>query len=112
MIRVTPIHTGWARMKAAQRWGREGRSGFGRKLDIIRDTTWIDRLPILAWLIEHPEGRFLVDTGDTAANSTPGYYPWWNPFFSKMVQIKVAPVEEVGFRLQAMGLDAARTSRR
>ena len=106
MIRVTPIQTGWARMKAAQRWGREGRSGFGRKLDIIRDTTWIDRLPILAWLIEHPEGRFLVDTGDTAANSTPGYYPWWNPFFRKMVQIKVAPVEEVGFRLEAMGLDA------
>ena len=106
MIRVTPIQTGWGRMKAAQRWGREGRSAFGRKLDIIRDTTWIDRLPILALLIEHPEGRFLVDTGDTAANSTPGYYPWWNPFFRKMVQIKVAPVEEVGFRLQAMGLDA------
>jgi len=94
-------------MKAAQRWGRKGRSGFGRKIDIMRDTTWIDRLPILAWLIEHPEGRFLVDTGDSAENSTPGYYPWWNPFFSQMVQIKVAPVEEVGLRLQAMGLDAS-----
>jgi glyoxylase-like metal-dependent hydrolase (beta-lactamase superfamily II) len=93
-------------MKAAQRWGREGRSGVGRKLDIVRDTMWIDRLPILAWLIEHPEGRYLVDTGDTAENSTRGYYPWWNPFFGQMVQIKVAPVEEVGFRLQAMGLDA------
>ena len=107
MIRVTPIQTGWARMKAAQRWGREGRSGFERKLDIMRDKTWVDRLPILAWLIEHPEGRFLVDTGDSAENSTPGYYPWWNPFFSQMVQIKVAPVEEIGFRLQAMGLDPA-----
>ena len=61
---------------------------------------------------EFVEQRFLVDTGDTAENSTPGYYPWWNPFFSQMVQIKVAPVEELGFRLQAMGLDAARTSRR
>jgi N-acyl homoserine lactone hydrolase len=29
-------------------------------------------LPILSFLIEHPEGRFLVDTGDTAENSTPG----------------------------------------
>lgn len=108
MIRIIPIQTGWARMKASQRWGREGRSGFGRKLDIIRDTVWIDRLPILAWLIEHPEGRFLVDTGDSADNSTPGYYPWWNPFFSKMVQIKVAPLEEVGFRLREIGLEPSR----
>jgi hypothetical protein len=44
-------------MKAAQRCGCEGRSGFGRKIDIIRDTTWIDRLPILAWLIKLPDAR-------------------------------------------------------
>lgn len=106
MIRVTPIQTGWARMKAAQRWGRDGRSAMGRKLDIIRDTKWLDRLPIWVWLVEHPEGRFLIDTGDTAENSNPGYAPWWNPFFTKMVEIKVAPTEEIGFRLHAMGLDA------
>lgn len=105
MIRVTPIQTGWARMKSAQRRGRPGRSGFGRKLDIIFDTTWLDPVPIFVWMIEHPEGRFLVDTGDTAANSTPGYAPWWNPFFTRMVEIKVAPTEEIGFRLRAMGLD-------
>lgn len=105
-IRVVPIQTGWARMKSAQRWGRDGRSAFGRKIDMIRDTRWLDPVPIFAWMIEHPEGRFIVDTGDTAENSTPGYLPWWNPFFTKMVQIKVAPVEEIGFRLQAMGLDA------
>lgn len=108
MIRVTPIRTGWARLKEAQKCGRPGRSALGRKIDIVRDRSWAGPLPVLAFLIEHPEGRFLVDTGDTAANSTPGYLPWWNPFFTKMVQIKVAPLEEIGFRLQAMGLDPAR----
>jgi hypothetical protein len=39
-------------------------------------------LEIFAWLIEHPEGRFIVDTGDRVENSTPGYLPWWNPFFT------------------------------
>ncbi|HMR33488.1 MAG TPA: hypothetical protein PKA13_18715 [Geminicoccaceae bacterium] len=91
MIRITPIQTGRARMKTAQARGREGRSALARKLDIFLDDSWIVDLPILAWLVEHPEGRFLVDTGDTTANSTPGYLSWWNPFFTREVSIAVPP---------------------
>lgn len=108
MIRVTPIETGKARMKTAQMTGRDGRGGVGRKIDIFRDRHWIDPLPIFAFLIEHPEGKFIVDTGDTWRNSVPGYLPWWNPFFTKQVQIKVAPLEEIGTRLAAMDIDPAR----
>lgn len=108
MIKVTPIHTGTAVMKTLQKAGRDGRSAVGRKIDIFRDPNWVDPLPVLAFLIEHPEGRFIVDTGDTWRNAVPGYLPWWNPFFTTQVQIKVAPLEEIGPRLQAMGLDPAR----
>jgi len=108
MIKVTPIETGKARMKTAQRTGRDGRGAFGRKIDIFRDKNWVDPLPIYAFLIEHPEGKFLVDTGDTWRNSVPGYLPWWNPFFTKEVEIKVAPQEEIGPRLAAMNIDPAR----
>ncbi|MGE3146616.1 MAG: N-acyl homoserine lactonase family protein [Pseudorhodoplanes sp.] len=108
MIKVTAIETGKARMKTAQRTGADGRSGFMRKVDIFRDSNWVDPLPILSFLIEHPEGRFLVDTGDTWRNSVPGYLPRWNPFFTKEVVIKVAPLEEIGPRLQAMNIDPAR----
>ena len=73
MIKVTPIPTGTAELKFVQRCGADGRSALQRKLDI---GPW----PILCWLIEHPEGRFIVDTGDTARNSVPGYLPRWNPF--------------------------------
>lgn len=106
MIRVTAIETGKARMKTAQRVGCEGRGGIGRKIDIFRDPNWVEPLPILCFLIEHPEGRFLVDTGDTCRNSVPGYLPGWNPFY-RQVQIRVAPHEEVGSRLMAMGIDPA-----
>jgi N-acyl homoserine lactone hydrolase len=34
--------------------------------------------------------------------------PRWNPFFTKQVIIKVAPLEEIGCRLQALGIDPAR----
>ena len=107
MITVTAIETGKARMKTAQRTGREDRGPLGRKIDIFRDPDWVAPLPVLCFLIDHPEGRFLVDTGDTWRNSVPGYLPWWNPFY-RQVQIRVAPREEVGPQLQAMGLDPAR----
>ncbi|HEV7324177.1 MAG TPA: MBL fold metallo-hydrolase [Bosea sp. (in: a-proteobacteria)] len=104
MIRITAIETGKARMKTAQRTGRDDRGPVGRKLDIFRDRNWVEPLPILCYLIEHPEGRFLVDTGDTWRNSVPGYLPGWNPFY-KQVSIKVAPHEEIGPRLLAQGID-------
>lgn len=107
MIRVTAIETGKARMKTAQRTAREGRGAIGRKLDIFRDREWVEPLPILTYLIEHPEGRFLVDTGDTWRNSVPGYLPFWNPFY-RQVSIRVAPEEEIGPRLRELGLDPAR----
>jgi glyoxylase-like metal-dependent hydrolase (beta-lactamase superfamily II) len=108
MIQITPIQTGTAQLKRAQQCGKEGRSALERKIDIFRDTEWVGPVPIFCFLIEHPEGRFLVDTGDTARNSVPGYLPRWNPFFMKEVIIKVAPREEIGPRLQAMNLDPAR----
>lgn len=107
MIRVTAIETGKAQMKTAQRVGREGRGPLGRKIDIFRDSAWVEPLPILCFLVEHPEGRFLVDTGDTWRNSVPGYLPGWNPFY-RQVSIRVAPNEEIGPRLAALGLDPAR----
>jgi N-acyl homoserine lactone hydrolase len=63
VIRVIPIETGKARIKTAQMTGQHGRSGVGRKIDIFRDTHWVDPLPILSFLIEHPDGKFNVDTG-------------------------------------------------
>ena len=107
MIRIVPIQTGTAQLKEAQRCGREGRSALQRKIDIFRDTRWVPPVPIFAYLIEHPEGRFLVDTGDTARNSVPGYLPRWHPFFMKEVVIRVAPQEEIGPRLHTMDIDPA-----
>jgi hypothetical protein len=44
-------------------------AGLAVKIDIFRDTQWVDPLPILSFLIEHPEGKFIVDTGDTWRSS-------------------------------------------
>jgi glyoxylase-like metal-dependent hydrolase (beta-lactamase superfamily II) len=35
--------------------------------------------PEISWLIEHPEGLILVDTGETPRVADHGYFPWWQP---------------------------------
>lgn len=107
-IRVTPIQTGTVSIKSAQATGQPDRSAIGLKIDIAKDHQWLDGLPILSFLIEHPEGKFIIDTGDSARNSEPGYLPWWHPFFRYEVAVNVAPDEEIGPRLAELGLEATR----
>lgn len=108
-IRITAIQTGTANCHKLQEAGRDGASPFRRKLDIMRDKEWTGPKPIYAFLVEHPEGLFVVDTGDNHHNSEKsGYLPWWNPFFQKAVQIKVAPEEEIGPQLTRLDVDPAK----
>ncbi len=108
MIRVTPIKTGTVSIRPHHHCGEEGKGPVRRKIDMLLDRDWVEDLPIYTYLIEHPEGNFLVDSGDTAQNTAKGYLPAWHPFFRHGVIVKVAPGEEVGDQLRAMGLDPAK----
>lgn len=108
MIRVTPIQTGTVSIRPHHHCGEEGRGPLGRKLDMLKDRQWVEDLPIYSYLIEHPLGNYLVDSGDTAKNTAKDFLPSWHPFFRHGVIVKVAPGEEVGEQLRAMGLDPAK----
>ncbi len=41
---------------------------------ILIDPFWTDWLPIWVWVIEHPEGNILIDTGEQPAALTKEYY--------------------------------------
>ena len=87
---------------------REG-VGHGRRrlLNTLLDSKWTDPLPIYAFAIEHPEGVIVVDTGETARVTEPGYFPRWSPFFRFAVREQVAPEEEIGPQLQRLGIAPA-----
>jgi len=108
MIRVTPIQTGTVSIRPHHHCGEEGRGPLGRKLDMLKDRQWVEDLPIYSYLIEHPLGNYLVDSGDTAKNTAKDFLPSWHPFFRHGVIVKVAPGEEVGEQLRTMGLDPAK----
>lgn len=97
---IHPLRTGAVQIKTAQR-RREGKG----LLNVLSSSAWTDWLPIYAWAIEHPEGVIVVDTGETARTSEPGYFPRWHPYYRYAVRMRVAPEEEVGPQLRRVGID-------
>jgi N-acyl homoserine lactone hydrolase len=102
-VRVHAIQTGTVSIKALQRdGGGRGRRNLAR---VLAAAEWTEPLPILAWLVEHPEGLIVVDTGETARVSEPGYFTSWQPYFRFGLREEVAPEEEIGPQLRALGFD-------
>jgi glyoxylase-like metal-dependent hydrolase (beta-lactamase superfamily II) len=69
----------------------------------MADSRWTEALPIYAWVIEHPEGLIVVDTGETARVSAPGHFPRWHPYFRFGLREWVEPEQEIGPQLRALG---------
>ncbi|MDP9326060.1 MAG: N-acyl homoserine lactonase family protein [Candidatus Dormibacteraeota bacterium] len=102
-MKIHPIQTGTVAIRQTQIRG----SGPGpvRRLRPLVSGAWTDPpTPILAWVIEHPEGVIVVDTGELARAARPGYFPWWHPYFKRAARFAVDPEEEVGPRLKGLGL--------
>jgi glyoxylase-like metal-dependent hydrolase (beta-lactamase superfamily II) len=101
-MKIQAIQTGTVRIKPSQRVGR-GRGGM-RQVNILLDRTWTEPLPIYAWAIETDEGVIVVDTGETARTSEPGYFPRWHPYFRWAVRVDVKSEQEVGPQLLGIGI--------
>jgi len=103
MIRIHAIKTGCVQFRPAQIRARA--SGLGRWWRIFSDREWTREMPIYCYLIEHPEGLFMVDTGETARIAEPGFMPRWNPYVRRALRYRISPEDEVGPQLKRLGFD-------
>jgi N-acyl homoserine lactone hydrolase len=103
-VDVIAIQTGTVAVKSRQRVGVG--SGRRRFLNTLIDREWSEPLPILAWIITHPDGVIVVDTGETSRVAERGYFPAWHPYFRLGVREWVKPEEEIGQQLAARGIAA------
>lgn len=108
MITVKAVKTGTIRIRPSHRAGQMDQPVWRRRLAILIDRDWTEPLPIYTYLIEHTEGLILLDGGESARGSAPGWFPQWNPFFRFAVDIHVAPEDEIGPRLHSIGVDPTR----
>lgn len=106
-VRIHGIQTGVLAIKRAH--ARLRRPAPLRLLSIVLDPTWTALLPILAWVIEHPEGLFVIDTGERAAASDIDSYMAADPanrwFFKNNLPMFVTPAEELATQMRGLGLD-------
>ncbi|HZC06167.1 MAG TPA: N-acyl homoserine lactonase family protein [Ktedonobacterales bacterium] len=108
-MRIHAIQTGTVAI--TRNWRRGVGRGPLRRLNTLVDRRFTEPLPIYAWVIEHPEGVIVVDTGETARATQPGYFPGWQPYFRFAVKEWVRPEEEIGPQLRALGIDPQRDVR-
>ena len=97
---IHAIQTGSVRIKTAQVQGQG--HGLRRRLGVFADAHWTEWLPTYAWVIDHPEGVIVVDTGQAthlveSARSLHPYMRW-------EVKFRIEPDEELGPRLRTLGI--------
>jgi glyoxylase-like metal-dependent hydrolase (beta-lactamase superfamily II) len=101
-MHIHAIQTGSVAIKTHQMRGQG--HGSLRLVNTLLDPKWTEPLPIYAWVIEHPEGLIVIDTGETARTAERGYFPWWHPFFKLAARPEVHPEDEIGPQLRARGI--------
>ena len=104
-MNIHAIQTGSVALTTS--WREGVGHGPRRMLNTLLVREWTERLPIYAFAIEHPEGVIVVDTGETARISEPGYFPRWNPYFRFAVREFVEPEQEIGPQLERLGITPA-----
>src|SRR5688572_22645686 len=62
-------------------------------------------IPIYAWVIEHPEGVIVIDTGETARVNQKDYFPvLQRPYWRSQYRFHVQPEDEIGPQLKRLGI--------
>ena len=101
-MKIHAIQTGTVEVKKNQVIGKGPNAV--RLINVLFGTTWVEPIPIYAWAIEHKEGVIVVDTGETARTSEPGYFPRWQPYYKFAVRFHVKPEQEIGTQLKQIGI--------
>src|SRR5690348_9398374 len=91
-MRIHPISTGSVQIKTAMEIGRPP----VRLVRALLDRSYTPWLPIHAWLIEHPDGALLVDTGELAGVKD-----------MPIARFQVGPDDEIGKQLERLGIEPA-----
>lgn len=81
MIRVHGICTGQLKIKNNHYRGIGGDNRWLRLGFWALDRTFHAPIPVYVWVVEHPEGLIVVDTGETAAAKSPEFFGDQERFF-------------------------------
>lgn len=99
-MKIHLLQTGTVRCKQFQLTGAS--HNLSRIYQLIFTQKWGEWMPTHCWLIEHPEGLILVDTGETSQIYAPGYLPKGG-LYHKAVETRIKEGEEIQHQLAKLG---------
>lgn len=77
------------------------------KINFLLDQEWTAYMPIMVWVIDHPEGVFVVDTGENARVTEPDYFKQegrlTNYINTRSFRFDIKPEDEIGPQLARLG---------
>ncbi|CAH0042902.1 unnamed protein product, partial [Clonostachys rhizophaga] len=75
-----------------------------RRFGSLIDRQWSDSLPIGVFLISHPNGPILFDTGESPHVNDPGFKPFWSPI-GMFSTTDIGPEDGIVQQLKANGVE-------
>ncbi|WP_223068423.1 N-acyl homoserine lactonase family protein [Paenibacillus caui] len=79
---------------------KEHIEGSRNRLWVFFSKDWAGTIPIHVYLIEHPNGLILFDTGESPKRNEPSYIPWWSP---RTVEFDLKPEDAIDKKLKQLG---------
>ena len=108
-IKIHAISTGKIALKSKAMHVKN--PGIWSTLMAFRDKKWAEWMSIWCWVVEHPEGIFLIDTGDIADVNDTNYYKQlgglMNYYFTKQMRYEIERKDEIDIQLNELGLKAS-----
>jgi len=105
-IEIIPIQTGTVSVK--QRFRETRFKNLLSKPDFLFDKIFTEQMPVWVWIIKHPEGIFIIDTGENSRVNENHYFDkagfltkWINKTQFKFYK---TPEQEIGNQLKTRGI--------
>ena len=105
-VKIHIVSTGAVSVKTKFR--EATKTGFLAMVDFILDKKFTEWMPIWVMIVEHPEGVFVIDTGENADVNNPDYFKssgiLANWFDTTQFKFKVDRDEEIGPQLDQLNI--------
>ncbi|KAJ5087641.1 beta-lactamase-like protein [Penicillium angulare] len=103
-VQLTFLTTGTVRIRPSMRSQPAGKFAILRRLRSLCDRRWTQPLPVGVFLIRHPEGLFLFDTGQSPCCNNPNYFPRLALFNSLLSEFTIESQDGIVEQLRKMDI--------
>jgi len=105
-VKIHAVQTGMVAVKNSHLTNRT--LAFLTPLKITMDRNFTEFMPIWVWVIEHPEGVIVIDTGENAKVIHPNYFDPAGKlaaaYCKRNLRFSISKENEIGFQLRELGI--------